>query len=131
MSGTKGKVARDAGYVGGGTFARQVRSNIKDALSRAQKESQGADRTMASKIDYKIDENKIRITYKVEKRNISEQFPFGIWDDVKDLVEAPTTVLDLATNDPQVYWLWKYHTDDIEEELRERNLLQEKRHRRR
>lgn len=131
MNKLRGKVASNAGFTGKSKTARAVNRSCGDALLEANLERQGTNRMSATTRFDVSDTDTLTVTYKPDgsRSEITEVYQLLEKTALKTHVPQSTTVLELATNDPHMYFLFKYHYDDVEKGLGDCGLLTKRRRR--
>ena len=133
----RGKKSGNAAFAGTSKLARSVNREIGDALIEAQMITQGTDRMGAKKITYSITDGDVfQVTYtpRKKRKSITETYQFVSKDVLISDMDGTekTTVFDVSVYEPHLYFLFHYHYDgDVEGGMKEANLLETKRRRRR
>lgn len=131
-----GKCSTRAGYKGRSKMARSVSRVVGDALMEIKMENQGTDR-FGAKTSFDVsDSDVLTVSYRPmgSRKNIQETYQLLDKDvmisDLKGF--ESTTALELATFDPQIFFLLKYHWgSDAQVGMDKVGIPQKKRRRRR
>ena len=120
----KRPLASNAGMCGKGKFAKAVASYVGNEMALRMAENKGTDRLGAGKKAlFKVIDETLYITFKTGRRTLKEQCSLVTHDEVHRAIrefvgEDGITALDLATHNPDLYWLLHHHSEgDVEEEL--------------
>lgn len=128
----RGKSSKTAGYVDRSRLARSIASTFGDALQQAVVEREGTERMAREYALERVGDDELVVRYKRTPRSKTlerESYEYFDKEALREL-EGATTELDVATYDPHVFFLLKYHYDgDVEAGLRDVGLLQSKRRR--
>lgn len=126
----RAKKAHNAMFKGNGKLARYAAAEISNHMERLQRENEGLARFGGFRIKYEHDQDEglLRITYKVEgkRKLLKETAPYLDWEDlraeVKDMDVTASDMIELATDYPAIFWLCKYHKQDVGALFKRRSL---------
>jgi hypothetical protein len=126
----RGRVSRNALFVGKSKAAREWGKRCTDELQRRQQETAGGERCMTprSKITMTVDDEQrvLHVEYKVGRKVRKETAPYCDWDELEQELREHgiPAALELAIDNPSCYWLVHYHkqgkVEDALQELRKR-----------
>lgn len=123
-------VSQSAGMVGGSKLARAAATEMSDALEQAAMERRGAER-MSSKPTFNVDGTEMIVTYRPKRKDVTEVYDFVSKEQlIKDVSGTDECLeIDLATYEPHIYYLIRYHFDNVESGMDELGIRQKRRRR--
>ena len=130
-----------AGFTGRGKLARSVSGAMGSELEQRERETAGGDRmARARSVLYTVAGDSLTVDYKLGRRAVREAHPYAAWEAAAAELAAGLdgelleSVLELAIEHPQYYWLARYHhrqASDLEPVLVAAGLMQSAKRRRR
>lgn len=131
----RGKTQKGATMKGKSKLARTIKAAVGDALQEARMQDEGSKRVMSlSRTTYALtDGDVLTVTYKPKgaRKPIQEVYQYAAKEELEEALKGgePTSAMELATYDPQLFYLTHYHYGGVDEGLQELGLVAKRRRR--